>query len=300
MSAYVDRPITDRNRAEALARSAARAWRLPEPSPLRYGMNAVFTAGDEVLRVATPNGPASALHAVVGVLSAHGVPTVTPSREDLLVDGDMVVTAWRRLHETGEPADWSTVGAAVRRLHACRRVDLPAQFPLASPLDLPWWNFEQQLAASAPIDEAARRGIVSAIDQHEAWLDPATWSERGVPAVVCHGDIHPGNVTSTSNGPVIVDFDLMAHAPAAWDHAPLMTWTKRWGGAAGMYEDFADGYGASFRGDPAAEAFATLRLVAATLMRGVVARSDPQAQREFERRLRYWRNEPRAPMWQAV
>ena len=42
----------------------------------------------------------------------------------------------------------------------------------------------------------------------------------------------------------------------------------------GEYEEFASGYGASLRGDPAAEAFAELRLVAATLMR-VKAAHDP-------------------------
>ena len=46
-----------------------------------------------------------------------------------------------------------------------------------------------------------------------------------------------------------------------------MTWNERWGGAPGIYEAFADGYGAASRDDPTAEGYAELRLLAATLMR---------------------------------
>ena len=54
-----------------------------------------------------------------------------------------------------------------------------------------------------------------------------------------------------------------------------MTWTAL-GGAPGIYEAFADGYGRSFRDDPIAEGYAELRLLAATLMRLRAGRSDPR------------------------
>jgi Ser/Thr protein kinase RdoA (MazF antagonist) len=115
--------------------------------------------------------------------------------------------------------------------------------------------------------------------------------------VICHGDVHPGNVIQSADGPVLLDWDLLCRGPAAWDHAPLMTWTHRWGGDAGIYESFAEGYGVSLRGDPLAEALAELRLVAATLMRVRAARQNPAAAAEAELRLRYWRGEPDAPQW---
>ena len=59
--------------------------------------------------------------------------------------------------------------------------------------------------------------------------------------MVCHGDVHPGNVIQSADGPVLLDWDLLCRGPAAWDHAPLMTWTERWGGEPGIYEAFADG-----------------------------------------------------------
>jgi Ser/Thr protein kinase RdoA (MazF antagonist) len=94
--------------------------------------------------------------------------------------------------------------------------------------------------------------------------------------VVCHGDVHPGNVIQSADGPVLLDWDLLCRGPAAWDHAPLMTWTERWGGEPGIYEAFAEGYGRSMRGDLVAQAIAELRLVAATLMRLLAARSAQQ------------------------
>jgi hypothetical protein len=101
------------------------------------------------------------------------------------------------------------------------------------------------------------------------------------------------------DGPVLIDWDLLCEAPRGWDHGPLMTWHERWGGAAGEYDAFADGYGESLRDDPAAGAFAELRLVAATLMRVKAARTDPSARAEVDRRLRYWRGDLDAPSWTA-
>ncbi len=300
MRAYVDRPISDRARADAVAAAAAAQWHLPKPTVVRYGMNAVYAAGDEIVRVATPNASAAALIALVHTLRERKVPAATPTRASGVEIDGFVVTAWRRVESTDLPVDWATVGAAVRAVHDTPPSALPEEFPLSTPGELPWWDFERQLAASAPIDDDARNGLIRAIERHGHWLDPTVWAQHGIPAVVCHGDIHPGNVVATATGPVIVDFDLMASAPAAWDHGPLLSWAARWGGPAGMYDDFAAGYGTSLRGEPAAEAFAELRLVAATLLRGVAARADAAARPEFERRLRYWRGESDAPMWQAV
>jgi aminoglycoside phosphotransferase (APT) family kinase protein len=116
--------------------------------------------------------------------------------------------------------------------------------------------------------------------------------------VLCHGDVHPGNVLVDSNGPVLIDWDLACVGPPEWDHAPLMTWTRRWGGAPGIYEAFSAGYGHPVHEELAA-AIAEMRLLAATLMRLRRARLDPTQRDEALRRLRYWRGDTDAPMWQA-
>src|SRR5262249_41941473 len=101
-------------------------------------------------------------------------------------------------------------------------------------------------------------------------------------------------------GPVLFDWDLMCRGPAAWDHAPLMTWTERWGGAAGIYERFAAGYGRSLRGDELGELLASMRLLVATPMRFKIGASNPAAREEAGRRLRWWRGAPDARAWRAM
>ena len=107
--------------------------------------------------------------------------------------------------------------------------------------------------------------------------------------MVCHGDVHPGNVMMTAGGPVLIDWDLMCVAPPGWDHAMLLTLADRWGGSASAYPAFAAGYGQSMADDATTQRFAELRNVAATLIRVHAGRTDPAARAEAERRLRYWR-----------
>ena len=119
-----------------------------------------------------------------------------------------------------------------------------------------------------------------------------------MPEVVCHGDVHPGNVVMTADGPVLLDWDLLCAAPAGWDHAMLLR-LPRWGWPARWYDDFAAGYGRSLADDPAARAIAELRLVAATLLRLRAGVADPSAMPEARRRLAFWRGDPDAPTWRA-
>jgi Ser/Thr protein kinase RdoA (MazF antagonist) len=184
----------------------------------------------------------------------------------------------------------------VARLHQLDRDEVAAGYPLPFCGDFPWWNFAALLSdVGADLDRRSRLSIESSIERNLPLLS----DQRGVGSVVCHGDVHPGNVIQSEDGPMLIDWDLACHGPRAWDHAPLMTWTERWGGDPGIYERFADGYGRSLRGDPLAEAIAELRLVAATLMRVRAGRSSPAAAAEAQSRLRFWRGEPDAPQWNA-
>ena len=117
--------------------------------------------------------------------------------------------------------------------------------------------------------------------------------------VVCHGDVHPGNVVMTDDGPVLLDWDLLCAGPPGWDHAmllrlPIWGWPARVvrrrsrPGTAGRWPTIR-------RPSPIAE----LRLVAATLMRVRAGFADPLAAEEASRRLRFWRGDPDAPPWRA-
>lgn len=291
--AYVDRPVTDREAAVRAAEHAARHWRLPAPRLARVGMNAIFEAGDVVLRVGSPTVDADASLELLEHLRRIGLSVPQAARADVVCVGDMSVTAWQRIESVAAPIDWRSVGAMVRTVHDLDPASLPASVPLPRPGRFPWWDFDELLErVGSVVDDGAREGLLATIERHRGWQDHDD-------AVVCHGDVHPGNVMVTVDGPVLIDWDLLCWAPPGWDHGPMMTWASRWGGDAGDYESFADGYGRSLAADEAARAFAELRLVAATLLRLVAAMRDPAAMPEAQRRLAYWRGDPAAPMWNA-
>jgi aminoglycoside phosphotransferase (APT) family kinase protein len=258
-------------------------------------MNSLYTTGDIVLRVGRATAPAVVSHQLVAWIAGHGVRTVTP------VDGwaadidDMAVTAWRRVRETGQAIDWEEVGSMVRRVHDLPVEDVPVGYPVPEPTSFPWWNFDALLnEVDASLDDASRLGLWAAIDRNRWWADAVTQG-----AVLCHGDVHPGNVLVSGTGPLLIDWDLMCHANPAWDHAMLTTFAGRWGGDPDAVVAFSSGYGRSFVDDPLTLALAELRNVAATLMRVRAGLADLAAATEAERRLRYWRGDPDAPTWHA-
>jgi Ser/Thr protein kinase RdoA (MazF antagonist) len=291
---FVDRPPGSVEAATALAARAAKHWELPEPVLVRVFMNAIFWAGDVVLRVGRPSAPAEAALDLARVLTGHGVRVAAPARDDAVREGELAVTAWERLELVAADPDWRAAGRMVAEVHRLPEADLPAAYPLPRGEEFPWWQFDALLAdVGELLDPVARAGIEAAIDRHGRWA-------ARVGRVVCHGDVHPGNVVATTSGTVLLDWDLLCLAPPAWDHAALLPWATRWGGPPDWYARFAEGYGGSLADDPVAQSLAELRLVAATLMRVRAARENPAAMPEAQRRLAYWRGDPSAPIWTAV
>jgi len=295
---FVDRPVGAVEAAAAAARSALAAWGVAsEPALLRVGMNALFTVPGQpvVVRVGRATAAAAAAHDLARALAAAGIATVTPvDGWSAAVDG-FAVTGWQRVRETRQAVSWELVGAAIRRLHELPRAAVPVGYPIADPGSFAWWDFAAMLAdVGAEIDVRARVAIEAVVVRHDGWR-----SAIAVDPVVCHGDVHPGNVLTSARGPLLLDWDLLSWATPAWDHAALAMWAARWGGDPAMYPRFADGYGRSYADDPVTVALGELRNVAATLMRVRAGRTDPVAAAEAERRLRYWRGDPDAPTWRA-
>lgn len=277
----------------ALARAAAAEWGLPVPEHLRTGMSALFECGHDVLvRVARSTFSAEAEQRFLQAVSAAGVRVPALVRDVFDAGDGWLVSAVERVTPKGS-IEWAAVGDMVRRVHAMS-VGAVASLPWC--LDFPHWDIDDGLQSiEGEVDAAAMRGLRAAVHRWPEWR-----SVLGAqPRVVCHGDVHPGNVVPTADGPVLLDWDLRCMAPAGWDHAALLTWPVRWGGEPGMYREFASGYGGSLVDEPAARCLAELRLVVATVMRVKAARTNPAAAAEAQRRLRYWRGEPDAPQWVA-
>lgn len=291
---YVDRPVVDRAAATAVAERQAAAWGLGAPRVLRHGMNSLYLADGVVVRVGSATAPAAAAHELVRRLLAAGVPTVPPV-DGLAADVEgYAVTGWRFVRETRRAIDWRAVGAAVRTVHELDVSTVPDDYPVPEPTGFPWWQFDALMDELAgELDERAAAGLAAAIERHRGWEERV---RRDV--VLCHGDVHPGNVLMSGAGVLLVDWDLMCIAPPAWDHAMLTTLAERWGGDERAYREFAAGYGRSFADDELTRALGELRNVAATLLRLRAGRTDPAAAAESERRLAFWRGDSDAA-WRA-
>jgi Phosphotransferase enzyme family len=176
-------------------------------------------------------------------------------------------------------------------------------FPVAAPVagpelidDAPWLAVEENLALAEAADVVEADGIAALrrqCMQLRGWPDQA----RREDLVVCHGDVHPRNVLMHDDGVVLIDWDAICLGPPAWDHAALMTWPERWGGAPSTYSDFARGYGADLRDGPLAQQLATLRLLAPTINMIINGARDPICAAEARGRIRYWLGDPDAPSW---
>jgi Ser/Thr protein kinase RdoA (MazF antagonist) len=257
-------------------------------------MNGIFTAGDDVvLRVCRPSAPAEQALWLGSALAGAGVRVPRAARPDVVRVGGLSVLAVERIHPAGT-IDWREIGAMIAVVHALDPATIAGRHPLPWCGAFPWWDFAAMLAdTEGRIDDVAAAALRASVERDLPLLQAA----RTEPPSVCHGDVHPGNVVPTADGAVLLDWDLLCHGPAAWDHGPLMTWTERWGGEPGIYESFAEGYGRSLRGHPLGEAVAELRLVAATLMRVRAGVLDVAAAAEAQRRLCWWRGDPDAPTW---
>lgn len=290
---FVVRP-PDSAAAAVAASAAATHWGLPSPQHLRTSMNALFLAGTDVmLRVSHPTAPASEAAWLMKQLRRRGVRVPSLVRSEPFVAGELAVFALERL-EPSDDVDWAAVGEQVRRVHEWPADEVRGRYPLPQCESFPWWNTAGVLSEVEDLlDASARAGLVAAIEAH------GDWRSRVTSRVVCHGDVHPGNVIQSVDGPVLLDWDLACHAPAAWDHAMLMTWSSMWGGDPTAYDRFAAGYGQSLRDDPFAQSLSVMRNVTATLMRLKAGRTNPAAADEAQRRLQFWRGDPAAPAWSA-
>jgi Ser/Thr protein kinase RdoA (MazF antagonist) len=280
-----------------LADIAARRHGVKDPiQPLRTGANRVFRAGEVVVRVAPRSADVSSQVALARWLISDGVPVAAPLADAHVLEGAKV-SLWEYIDaDPHRPIDFEQLGEIVARLHRIAPARLKDVMALPFCGDAAWLAVEQNLAlaeAANVVDDDALAVLRRECLALRGWRDRA----RQEALVVCHGDLHPQNVLMKGDEVVIIDWDMICVGPPAWDHAALITWADRWGGAAESYPDFARGYGADLRESSLAKQLAALRLLAPTINMIINAKSDPTYAAEAKARMRYWLDDPAAPTW---
>lgn len=279
---------------DLVAADCAAGLGLPAPVHLRSGENHVYRAGGVLLRIG-PN-PADRTLLLHRHLASRGVAVTEPVADPLTRDG-WHVSLWRWIEDDAD-FDHRRLGEQVRLLHS-----IPIEETVAAVGRLPWCGDADWLDVPSHLERIIDLGLVTP-DQAQAltgvWEGIADWKQQAhtEPAVLCHGDLHPGNIVSRHREPVLLDIDGLCLGPPQWDHAPLLTWGRIWGGRADDYPTFADGYGYDYRTDLLAGTLATLRLLAPTVNMVLRGHLDDRHHREGRRRLRYWMDDPGWPTWQ--
>ena len=286
---FVSQPVVDRVQAQARAQQCVKELGATDLTLIRESMCSTFRANDSVLRVGHFTSDPSGAQSLATMLSNAGfrVPDVIATwQQD---ETGLGVIAYESVPETGWAIDWHEVGRIVRRLHTDIALsDIPAGYPVATPTHLPWWNFGAMLTrleatALVPLQQLSM--LREAAERGAEWTDIVETTSN----VLTHGDIHPGNILMSEDGPVLIDWDLLSTASPLWDHVPLRAWSRRpWQGNDDAYTAFAAGYGAVDWESDSLDVVVEMRNLAATVMKLIASASTGGIDEEAARRLEYW------------
>ena len=295
---FVSQPVSDRENARARAKQCAKELGATDLTPIRESMCSTFRANGAVLRVGHFTSDPSTAQRLATMLreAEFRVPDVIATwQKD---DTGLGVIAYEVVQETGQATDWREVGRIIRRLHTdIAPSDVPAGYPIASPTSLPWWNFGAMLTrleATAYVAPQQLSMLYEVAERGAEWSD----NVQRTPNVLTHGDVHPGNILMSDDGPVLIDWDLLSIASSLWDHVPLKAWSMPPGqGNTDVYTAFAAGYGAVDWDADSVDVVVEMRNLAATLMRVLASASTGVIDEEAARRLEYWASPNKTALW---
>ncbi|MFN8158755.1 MAG: aminoglycoside phosphotransferase family protein [Candidatus Nanopelagicales bacterium] len=249
---------------------------LPEPVLVRRGSATLFRAGSCAIRV---EDSTTTLAELSVRLRADGIPSPALLDGPHDLDG-VVVTVWEWLESTGRP-DHRRLGAliaALGRLHV-------QEYAVPSAA----WRVHDVLDRRRPWPDALPGPLRAALDGVDEALDAATRVTR---TVLCHGDLHAGNVGWTESGPVLFDWEFACLGPQWWDLVPIVGVDRVGVGGTEEADALLAGYGEDPRGREEFEGLLRTYLAALTIGMVSRARRDPAAAAEADLRLRWWDGDP--------
>lgn len=208
---------------------------LPEPVVVSALTTVVLRCGEHAVKVYPPGTDAAHLARVRAALEGASSAVLTSHGPVATSRGVVTVMPWIAGADAHAEVGWREVGALLRTFHAeTSGADLPAWAPLS--------RLPGQVADLAPGHAAvllgARAELLTALS--------GVGSLVGVGAV--HGDVSPGNVVRTADGPRLIDLDWVAAAPREHDLASAARRRAAGEISRSAYAGFCRAYGADVRG----------------------------------------------------
>ncbi|MFI8070863.1 phosphotransferase enzyme family protein [Streptomyces sp. NPDC086033] len=270
----------------------AAAGVLPGAQLLALGENAVFAAGDLVVKVGRDAELLDRARRELDIavwLAEAGVPAVRAAEpEARLVEGHPV-TLWHRLPDAVRPAEPRDLAELLRVVHALPKpsFDLPPRELLGG---VERWL---RLAGDAidPADAAYLRERRDGFAAAAAALTP-----RLEPGPI-HGDALPRNVHVGPDGPVLVDLETFSSDLREHDLVVMALSRDRYGVLAEAYDAFTSAYGWDVREWEGCSVLRGARETASCAWVAQHAPSNPKALAEFERRVASLRDGDESVRW---
>lgn len=266
-----------------------------EAELLSFGENAVFAAGDLVVKVG--RDPALLARArrevaVAGWLARRGVPAVraVAGRPAEVVDGHPV-TYWHRLPDAVREAGGRDLAGLLRAVHA-----LPAPefgLPGRDPLD----GVERWLRSAG--DAVGADDVAFLRERRDRFAAAAREVTPVLPTGPVHGDALPRNVLVGPEGPVLTDLETFADDLREHDLVVMALALDRYGLDPAQYEGFCAAYGLDVREWAGCAVLRGARETASCAWVAQHAAANPAALAEFRRRVASLRADDPTVRWYA-
>lgn len=283
---------------EARARDVlATAGVLPGPAPdarlLALGENAVFAAGDLVVKVGRDAELLDRARRELDIalwLADTDVPAVRAADpKALLVEGHPV-TVWHRLPDPVRPAEPRDLAELLRTVHA---LPLPGSFTLPPRELLGGVERWLRLAGDA-IDPA---DAVYLRERRDGFATAAAALTPHLPPGPIHGDALPRNVHIGPDGPVLVDLETFSADLREHDLVVMALSHDRYALPAESYDAFTQAYGWDVREWDGCAVLRGARETASCAWVAQHAPANPKALAEFERRVASLREGDETVRW---
>jgi Ser/Thr protein kinase RdoA (MazF antagonist) len=259
---------------------------------LALGENAVFAAGDLVVRVgrdAELLDRARRELRIAAWLAEAGVPAVRAAEsEALLVEGHPV-TVWHRLPDSVRPAGPRDLAELLRLVHA-----LPSPGFELPPREL-LGGVERWLRLAGDAIDPADADCLR--ERRDGFAAAAAALVQQLPPGPIHGDALPRNVHIGPDGPVLVDLETFSFDLREHDLVVMALSRDRYGLPGAEYDAFVGAYGWDVREWEGCSVLRGARETASCAWVAQHAPSNPKARAEFERRVASLRDGDEAVRW---